>query len=96
MKARLSSSFFFLTTFVNKSIIKKWRILNMTNKELYEKFIEKKNKKKLTYQEIADKLGTNKTNVFDKISRLKNNENVSYKFLIELEKVMEESIFFAK
>lgn len=68
----------------------------MTNKELYEKFIEKKNKKKLTYQEIADKLGTNKTNVFDKISRLKNNENVSYKFLIELEKVMEESIFFAK
>lgn len=67
----------------------------MTNKELYEKFIKKKNEKNLTYQEIADKLGTNKTNVFDKVSRLKNNENVSYKFLLELEKIIGETIFFA-
>lgn len=66
----------------------------MTNEKLYEKIITIKNKKKLTYQQIADKLGVTDSTVCDKLARLKKGKSVTTKFLIDLEKIFEEPIFF--
>lgn len=66
----------------------------MTNEKLYKKIITIKNKKKLTYQQIADKLGIADSTVCDKLTRLKKGKSVTTKFLIDLEKIFEEPIFF--
>lgn len=67
----------------------------MTNKELYNKFIEfKKKNKKITYRYLANKLGTNSSNIGDKFNRLKRDQSVNTKFLIDVETVLGESIFF--
>lgn len=68
----------------------------MTNEQIYKKIMYIKNKKDLTYQNIADKLGTKESTICDKFMRIKNGRNVSYKFLLDLEKVFGESIFFDK
>lgn len=69
----------------------------MTNKELYNRFIEyKKNNKKITYQYLADKLNTSVSNVSSRISGLKKGKPVTTKFLIDIEKAIEEPIFFGK
>lgn len=69
----------------------------MTNKELYNRFIEyKKNNKKITYQYLADKLNTSVSNVSSRISGLKKGKAVTTKFLIDIERAIGESIFFGK
>lgn len=65
-----------------------------TSKELYEIFIEAKEKKKITYEELGKTLNTNGSSVFDKIKRLKNGQSVHSEFLFELEKALGEPIFF--
>ncbi len=69
----------------------------MTNQELYKKFIKYKNEnKKITYQLIADRLGTSSGNIHDKFMRLKKGQSVNTKFLIDVEKALGASIFFIK
>ena len=67
----------------------------MTNQELYNKFVEyKKKNKKITYRYLADKLGTSSSNVGDKFNHLKKGKSVTTKFLMDIENVVGESIFF--
>lgn len=68
----------------------------MTNKQLYEKFEECKNRKKITYRELAKALNTSAGAVHDKVNRLKNGKSVYTDFLIKLEEIFGESIFFTK
>lgn len=69
----------------------------MTNQELYNIFITyKKNNKKITYQYLADKLNTSISNVSSRISGLKKGKPVTTKFLIEIQNVIGEPIFFGK
>ena len=69
----------------------------MTNQELYKKFIEYKNKNKgITYKYLANKLNTSSGSVHDKFTRLKNGRSVNTKFLIDVERVLGEAIFFAQ
>lgn len=68
----------------------------MTNQDLYKRFIDYKSKnKKITYKFIANKLGTSSGSVHDKFTRLKNGRSVNTQFLIDVEKILEVSIFFA-
>lgn len=69
----------------------------MTNQDLYKKFINYKNKdKKITYQLIANRLGTSSGNIHDKFTRLKNGQSVNTQFLIDIERILGESIFFTE
>lgn len=66
----------------------------MTNKEIYKKLENFKKENSLSFKEIGNKLGLSETTVSDKFGRIKNNKNVSYKFLIEFETAFNVSIFF--
>lgn len=68
----------------------------MTNQDLYKRFIDYKSKnKEITYKFIANKLGTSSGSVHDKFTRLKNGRSVNTQFLIDVEKILGVSIFFA-
>lgn len=67
----------------------------MSNKELYDRFIEyKKKNKKITYRFLADKLGTSSNNIGDKFNHLRQGKSVNTKFLIDIENIIGEPIFF--
>lgn len=67
-----------------------------TSKDLFESFLEIKERKKLTYDDIGEALNTTGSTVFDKMKRLDNGQSVHSKFLFDLEKVLGEPIFFGK
>ncbi|MEJ6466623.1 hypothetical protein [Fusobacterium ulcerans] len=64
------------------------------SQDLYEAFIECQKRKKITYDYLAEALGTSAGAIHDKIKRLKEGKSVYSSFLLNLEEVMGESIFF--
>lgn len=64
------------------------------SQDLYNAFIECQKRKKITYDDLAKALGTSAGSIHDKIKRLKEGKSVYSNFLLKLESVMEESIFF--
>lgn len=67
-----------------------------TSKDLFESFLEIKERKKLTYDDIGEALNTNGSTIFDKMKRLKNGQSVHSEFLFAMEEFLGEPIFFGK
>lgn len=66
----------------------------MTNYEIYKKIEKNMKKKNLSYRALAKKLKTSHGSLHDKMTRLKNGKSVYTQFLIQLEEVFEDPIFF--